>query len=246
MVALAFVAVALGSGIPIYGLDIAALAEQLPYSSNGTMVRFSIFALGVIPLFTVLAYAEIAKLIVPPLAKWQAASSGNAYRMSLVIKVLILVLTAMQGFGILSALAAMRHVDGSASVMIAGITSFIGASAVMIWLADMVRLPGLGNGIWLLMAIPLLGVLPREVAALVELMRFGSMSAIECLILGVFIAIAIAMIVLANKLLSQKDDQVGEASLISSAVLLWPPFLANTIAGFLIAVPFALFPRTSV
>ncbi|MGH6861020.1 MAG: preprotein translocase subunit SecY, partial [Phyllobacterium sp.] len=190
----------------------------------------------------VLTYAEIAKLLFPSLAKWQASSSDNAYRTSLVIKVLVLLLSAVQGYGILSALAAMGLIDGSASLIIAGITSFVGASAVMICLADMVRLPGLGNGIWFLVAIPLLGTLPREAAALVELMRFGAISATGWLILGVFIAIAIAMIALANMLLSRKDD--GEANpRISSAVLLWPPFLANTIAGYLIAVPFGLFPE---
>lgn len=240
-IVLAFIVVALGSRIPLPGLDAAALAEQSAYASDGATARFSIFALGVIPLFTVLAYAEIAKLIFPPLARWQAASSANGDRMSMAIKSVVLVLTAMQGYGILNALAATGLVNGSPSVMIAGIASFVGASAVMIWLADMVRLPNLRNGVWLLLALPLLGALPREFVTSIELVRFGAVSVVDWLIPGVAIAIAVAMVVVAYRLLSGKDGEA--ASAIPLAVLLWPPFLANIVAGYLIAVPLILAPE---
>ncbi|MHC1551222.1 preprotein translocase subunit SecY [Phyllobacterium sp. K27] len=238
---LAVVVVLVGSRIPLPGIDAAALVEQLAYSSNGAMARFSIFALGIIPFFTVLAYAEIAKLVFPPLARWQAVSSGNTFRMSVVIKSIVLLLTAIQGYGILSALAAMELVDGSPRVMVAGIASFVGASVVMIWLADMVRLPNLGNGVWLLLAIPLLGALPGEFVASFELTRFGAVSVVDWLITVIAIVLAIAMIVVANRLLSRKHGEAGPT--LSLAVLLWPPFLANTLAGYLIAVPFVLLPE---
>ncbi|MHC1548781.1 hypothetical protein [Phyllobacterium sp. K27] len=68
-IALAYIAILLGSRIPVPGIDAAALAEQISYSPMQAMARFSIFALGAFPLFTVLADMEITKLIVPSLAK---------------------------------------------------------------------------------------------------------------------------------------------------------------------------------
>lgn len=233
--------VLVGSRIPLPGIDAAALAEQLAYSSSSAMARFSIFALGIMPLFTVLAYAEIAKLVFPSLARWQAASSDSAFRMSVVIKSVVLFLTAIQGYGILYALATMELVDGSSRVMIAGIASFVGASAVMIWLADMLRLPNLGNGVWLLLAVPLVGTLPREFVTSIEMTRLGAASVADWLITGIAVVLAIAMIVVANRLLSIKDGEAGP--ILSLAVLLWPPFLASTVAGYLIAVPFVLLPE---
>ena len=240
-VAAAVIVVLVGSQIPLPSIDTAALAEQAVYSPYGAMARFSIFALGIIPFFTILAYAEIAKLVFPPLARWQAASSDSTFRMSVAIRSIVLLLTAIQGYGILSALATMQLVDGSPRVMIAGIASFVGASAVMIWLADMVRLPNLGNGVWLLLAVPLLGALPREFVTLIEMTRFGAVSLADLLITGIAVVLAIAMIVVANRLLSSKDGEAGP--ILSLAVLLWPPFLASTVAGYLIAVPFVLLPE---
>ncbi|NGN45301.1 hypothetical protein G6N74_30070 [Mesorhizobium sp. CGMCC 1.15528] len=127
------------------------------------------------------------------------------------------------------------------SVMIAGIASFIGASAMMIWLADMVCLPNSRDGVWLLLAILRLGALPGEFIISIELTRFGAVSGTDWPITGIAIALAVAMIVVANKLLSGRDDEARSA--ISLAVLLWPPFLANTVAGYLITVPVILAPE---
>ncbi|MEP7456134.1 preprotein translocase subunit SecY [Phyllobacterium sp. SB3] len=241
-IALAFIAILLGSRIPVPGIDLHVLSKQISYSPNQAMARFSIFALGAFPLFTILAYMEIAKLIVPSLAKWQASFAGSS-RMSLIVKILVLTLTAIQGYGMIRALTSMAILDGSASVLVAGIASFIGASAVMIWLADIVRLPGMGNGVWLLLTIPMLGALPHEVVTLVELMRSGAISVLESLVVCVSVTVAIAMTVLACMLLSRSYSPRKSDLQISSAVLLWPPFLANIIGSYLVAVFFVLAPE---
>nr|WP_313597676.1 hypothetical protein [Brucella intermedia] len=102
----AVIVVLVASQIPLPGIDTSVLAEQAIYSPNGALARFSIFALGVMPLFTVLAHVEIAKLIFPSLARCQIASSGNAFRISVVIKSIVLLFTAIQAYGMMSALAA--------------------------------------------------------------------------------------------------------------------------------------------
>ncbi len=58
----------------------------------------------------------------------------------------------------MSALAAMDLVDRSPGATSIGIVSFVGTTAVLIWLNDIARFPNLGNGVWLLLAIPLLRV----------------------------------------------------------------------------------------
>lgn len=240
-IALVVIVFLVGSRIPVPGIDSAALAEQAAYSANGAMRRFSIFALGVMPLLTVLAYAEIAKLAFPSFARWQITSSRNAFRMGIAIKSIILLLTAIQGYGIMSAFIAMGLVGDSPGVTSAGVVSFVGASAVMIWLADMVRVPNAGSGIWLLLAIPLLGALPSEFAASIELTHFAAVTFMDWLIASLAIVLAVAMIVVANRLLSGKGGEAGQP--ISLAVLLWPPILANTVAGYLLVIPWIFVPE---
>ncbi len=75
----AVIVVLVASQIPLPGIDTSVLAEQAIYSPNGALARFSIFALGIMPLFTVLAHVEIAKLVFPSLARCQIAFSGNVF-----------------------------------------------------------------------------------------------------------------------------------------------------------------------
>ncbi|MBB4096021.1 preprotein translocase subunit SecY [Brucella pecoris] len=237
----AVIVVLVASQIPLPGIDTSVLSEQAIYSPNGALARFSIFALGVMPLFTVLAHVEIAKLIFPSLARCQIASSGNAFRISVVIKFIVLLLTAIQGYGMMSALAAMDVVDGSPGATSVGIVSFVGTTAVLIWLNDMARFPNLGNGVWLLLAIPLLGALPLDFVTSIELARFGAVPAMDWLIATPVILLAVWMIVVANALLSGKGGEA--APTLSLTVLLWPPFLASTVAGYLFIVPLVFAPE---
>lgn len=237
---LALLVVALGARIPMPGLDIAALAGQ---TAGGGMTRFSIFALGVFPLFTVLIHVEIARLIFPALAEWQAASGRNAARMGLVVKALALILTALQAHGLMIAFAAMGITDGSTVTAAAGIACLVGASAVLILLAERVRLPGLGSGLWPLLMLSTLGALPFDVATSVELVRGGARHATDSLFSGAFLVAAVVAVVVANALLTggeRRGEAGGDA--IPLSVLLWPPFLANTVVGHLVAVEWLVFP----
>ncbi|HCH72338.1 MAG TPA: preprotein translocase subunit SecY [Ochrobactrum sp.] len=193
------------------------------------------------PLFTVLAHVEIAKLIFPSLARCQIASSGNAFRISVVIKSIVLLFTAIQAYGMMSALAAMDLVEGFPGATSVGIVSFVGTTAVLIWLNDIARFPNLGNGVWLLLAIPLLGALPLDLVTSIELTRFGAVSAMDWLIATPVILLAVWMIVVANALLSGKGGEA--APKLSLTVLLWPPFLASTVAGYLFIVPLIFTPE---
>jgi len=230
---MALLAVAVGSRIPLPGLNAHAVAKT--YSGNG-MARISILALGVMPLYTVLAHAEIAKLIFPSLARWQAASARNVDRMNLVIRALILVLAAMQGYGVMVGLEAGGLADDDTVAFVpVGIAGFLGSTALLIWLADRITLPGLGNGFWLLLlAIPFLNVFPGELMAWLELARSGAASTVGWLFTGLYVTIATALVVSADSSLSARDGDAEPA--ISRAMLVWPPFLANIVAGYVISL----------
>lgn len=243
-VALALAVFALGSRIPLPGLDAVALATQMP---GGAIAGVSIFALGVMPLFNALACAEIVRLAFPPLAAWQAASARNAGRMSLAVGALALVLAAMQGYGIIVAMDAAGLVaDPVAGFAAVAMACFVGSTALLAWLADRVRLPQPGHGFWLLLAIPFLAALPGQLATWAELTRLGAASFVDWLLVGLFLAAATALVVVANSLLSGRPRQGRAGYAISQAVLLWPPFLAGIVAGYVILLPSLLAPELAL
>ena len=239
-IALVIVVVALGSRIPVPGLDANMLAEQLAFSPDSAMARLSIFSLGIIPLFTVFAYAEIARLAVPPFARWQAASKRNADRLNLVLRLLALALAALQGHGIATALASMGVMEGSP---LAAIVCFVGSTAVLIWLADRIAIPYPGGGFWVVLVVPLLASWPGQLVTWIELTRFGVAAASAWIILGLFMVAATGLVVVASAILGGRTDGEKPVPAIPVAVLLWPPFLAGIAAGYAAALVMTLSPE---
>lgn len=70
-----FAVLVVGWHIPLPGLDLDNIPKR--YSPlDSAPILFSIFALGLLPFFTVLACVEIAKLAVPPWPGGKAPRSG--------------------------------------------------------------------------------------------------------------------------------------------------------------------------
>lgn len=222
-----------GWHIPVPGLWI----EDLPQSQSlldSTSVLFSIFALNLTPFFTVLACVEIARLAIPPLARWQSASTWNAQWIAFIVFVSSLALSAWQGFGILVGLDAGGLVRPDAVAFIpVGLAAFIGSTALIIWLSDNFGLPDLGGGFWLLMAISIVAGLPEQIASLVNFAQVGQISGSQFMALVVSLLAGIALVIFTNRLVSENTVASGPAR---TSILLWPSYLAGVVAAY--ALPF--------
>ncbi|MBB6469458.1 preprotein translocase subunit SecY [Aminobacter lissarensis] len=238
----ALLIVALGSRIPLPGLNSDAVASYL--ATGGAMAGFSILALGVTPLFAAFVVAEIAQLAIPSLARWQAATAHNTGRMAFIIRALALVFAALQGYGIMRALEAGGLADGGALGFIpVGLACFVGATALIIWLTDRIRLRGLGSGFWLLLvAIPLVAMSAGELSAWVAQARSGRASSMDWLAAGAYLAATLAIVVVADAILSERFGDGDTEPLFLRRILVWPPTMAKIVAGFAIALPVLLAP----
>ena len=236
MIALAFVVIALCMRIPILNLDVVAASAQ--FAQTGGLERLSLFALGTVPLFSALALAEIVKLVFPRLA----SRAGHAGYGRLLVGVIVLLFTVLQGYGVLTALMAMGLMEDTAASLAVGIAGFAGVSALLLWLADAIRLPGLDSGLWLLLAIPMVAALPRELVLSLEMIRTGAMPAWSFWLAAGGTVIAVAIVVAVNRLLVGAGHDRAAARGIPLTVLLWPPFLASIATGYLIALPVIALP----
>ncbi|MEO4001532.1 preprotein translocase subunit SecY [Mesorhizobium sp. CAU 1732] len=234
--AVVFVVYIVGSRIPLPGLDTERLIQQAGYSS-GFLARLSIFALGIVPFFSVLVLAEIAKLAIPPLARWQMASEANANRLNLVIVVMALLMAGLQAYGIMVALetSGLAGPDAIAFVPV-GIACLVGGVAVLIWIAHGIELPNRVAGFWLLLAIPFLSALPPELVSGLEMVRIGATPAADGWTVGLYVVAAVVLAVYANGLLSRRHGDGDTDRILSPAILLWPPFLASAVAGYVVAL----------
>ena len=239
-VGLVLLVVTIGSHIPLPGLDLAAVVEQTGGQTGDLMARLSIMALGILPLYTVLVHAELFRVLIPGLARWQAASPDHAGRFDRVITVLALLLTALQGWGILVALEQTQLISNDSVGFVAvGIASFLASTAVLIWLARLIHLPGVGSAFWLVLVMPYLAAVPQELALGFELVRMSGVPASEFLMIAAYVLLGIAGIVFVRSALLKAANEHGVEASTASAMLIWPIFLASTAAGYLI-IPVAL------
>ncbi|QGZ36631.1 hypothetical protein [Stappia indica] len=237
----------IGLWIPVPGVD----AERLDYHdgfTGGSSIRMaSIFALWTGPLVVAIAHVEIARLMIPPLARWQAASARNAQVLVAVTGLIALLMTLAQGAGALHAMQAGRLLrDLSTGGLVASLAAYCGATAVLIWLAGRLRLPGSGQGILLLMVFPMIASLPSELEMIFSQYRTGmflqSGLPMDLLVPLAFVVAATAAAIIVARGLQTTARQAGAAPSAWLTLLLWPPVLASTAANYLVLLVWWVLP----
>lgn len=227
----------LGTHVPLPGID-ADATRQLLETSGLALERISIFALGMTPVLSALILFELARLLIPQVRRFEAAHPANAARMHARGRALALGFAAFQGFGIATALEASPRVVAEPgwpfrlSVMV----TLVAATALLSWLADRITRRGLGNGFWLLLAVPSLLGLPQAVMVAWQLTRDGMIS-VPVLLLGpAWLAVSTVALVTLDR---ARHPLTGNRPLGG----VWPPLLAYSVCGWIIALGFALVPR---
>ncbi len=233
MVGLAFVVLAAFRRIPIPIMNFDLLPPNPRYIEAGSQVWSSLFALGTVPLLSALLLAELVKLVLP-----QQAVRGGSIRLGrLLVGIVALLFTVFQGYGLVTGLAAHDIVRNGVDSLVAALACYAGVTAVLIWLSDEIRLPGLENGIWLLLVIPFLDALPRDLVSAFEFFRSSGMPAGFFLLAAGATSAAVVMVILLNNLMMGVGRKGQTAVDIPLEILLWPPFLASVVTNLLMMVP---------
>lgn len=226
--ALAAVVYVFGSYVMLPGIDRDGLATHLAALPNSPLAQLSVIFLWAGPLFGALCLVEIAKLICPPLARWQDACSENDQKLQLAVRVLALCLSVVQGYGIVSTLGSADLIsDPQPAMMIVAMAGFVGTTAVTIWIAEQLRMPEGDLGIWVLLLVHIVLTFANNATGYVDAIGRGALTVEACIVLAGFLAVAIGMI------RSLYTDLTSSTSK-SIDMLVWPPILAQVATGYLI------------
>lgn len=245
----------LGNAISLPGLSQETMESLFGPFSHGMLKQISIFALGLNPLFAVLAYLEMAKLLFPGLARWQRASADNMFKLNDYARLVAVVIAVFQAYGVAVGLqqGANLVAEAQGGFVLATIATLLGGCVLLWWLVDRITLLGLGNGFWLVWAAGIVSSFPKNAAQLVDLTQTGWVGTDIWLILaGFLLAICLAAVIVNLLLVDQTYLDVGpqaasnhEAILsarTASLALIWPPLLANIVLGYVMSLFLALGP----
>ncbi len=148
-----------GGHLPLPGLSPEAMAGA---AARGRAGSLTVFSLGVTPILTSWFIVELVRVLIPALGR---AKPG---RVTVAARALALVLAGVQASGVGAAAQDIPGLvdDPGVAFRAEVMAAMVGATAVLLWLADLVDRRGVGDGLLLLFAGQTLAAFVRTVTLL--------------------------------------------------------------------------------
>ncbi|MDO4433104.1 MAG: preprotein translocase subunit SecY [Alysiella sp.] len=181
----------IGAHVPVPGVDAAALAElyksaqggilgMLNMFSGGSLERFSIFAIGIMPYISASIVMQLASEIIPSLKTLKKEGEVGRKSITKYTRIGTVVLATLQSFGVAAFVLQQQIVVIPAfEFYISTITCLVGGTMFLMWLGEQITERGIGNGISLLITAGIVAGIPSGVIQLWTLRdSIGSLTAI--------------------------------------------------------------------
>ncbi|MDO5291298.1 MAG: preprotein translocase subunit SecY [bacterium] len=169
---IALLIVRLGSQIPLKGVDKSAIAQLLGNSdtinffdamTGGSLMNFSIFALGISPYITASIIMQLLTICIPSLEEMQKDGEDGRKKITKYTRYMNIGLSIIQATAMV---IGFSHYDGiqidNATGYIVAITALVAGSAFLMWLGDRISEHGVGNGISIILTINIIYKLPQD------------------------------------------------------------------------------------
>lgn len=184
----ALVVFRVGAHVPVPGVDAAALAElyksaqggilgMLNMFSGGSLERFSIFAIGIMPYISASIIMQLASEIVPSLKALKKEGDAGRKVVTKYTRIGTVFLAAAQSFGVASFVYQQNIVVVSQfEFFVSTVACLVGGTMFLMWLGEQITERGIGNGISLLISAGIVAGIP---AGIVQLWTLVSQNAIN-------------------------------------------------------------------
>ncbi|RDI46958.1 preprotein translocase subunit SecY [Aquicella lusitana] len=206
-VLLAIVVFRIGSYIPVPGLNPARLQELFNAQQNnivglfnmfsgGALMRFSIFALGIMPYISASIIIQLLTVLSPQLSELRKEGESGQRKINKYTRYGTVILSAFQAIGISKMLVA-NHVaiaPGFAFYFTTTLTLVTGTMFLM-WLGEQVTERGIGNGISMIIFAGIVAGLPSALGRTLEQVREGQLQVIVLLLILAAIVGVVAFVV---------------------------------------------------
>lgn len=189
----------LGTSIIVPGIDKNALGtnslgflELMNVMGGGSMERFSIFSLGVLPYINASIIMQLLQMdIVPYLADLAKEGHTGRQKLNMITRVVGIVLAFIQGY-----MLSFVYIQGGTVIEYMGFATVLTAgTAFLLWLGDQVTAKGVGNGISLIIMAGIVSNLPTMFYTAWEGFTGNAMSAMGILKFVLFAFIYFGIII---------------------------------------------------
>ncbi len=206
-VLLAILVFRIGSYIPVPGLNPQRLQELFNAQQNnivglfnmfsgGALMRFSVFALGIMPYISASIIVQLLTVVSPQLAELRKEGESGQRKINKYTRYGTLVLSTFQAIGVSKMLVAhdIALMPGFTFYFTSTLTLVTGTLFLM-WLGEQVTERGIGNGISLIIFAGIVAGLPSAIGKTLEQVREGQLQVIALLLMVVAIIAVVGIVV---------------------------------------------------
>jgi len=199
---LALVVYRIGAHIPVPGIDPEFLARMmsdqqggmlglLNMFSGGSLSRFAVFTLGIMPYISASIIVQLMTYVVPTFEQLKKEGEAGRRKITQYTRYGTLFLAIFQSLAIAIGLEGSPGlvIDPGVAFRVTAVISLVAGTMFLMWLGEQITERGLGNGISLIIFASIVAGLPSAIGGTLELVRTGAMS----ILIALFI---IALVVL--------------------------------------------------
>jgi len=211
----------LGGHIPVAGIDPVKLQNlfargnllgYLDLFTGGALMRFSIFAMGIVPYINASIIMQLLQVVIPQLEELAKEGEMGRKKIASYTRYLTVALAAFQAFGMSFWLRGVMLEGYNFLFFLLGtVVSLTAGSTLVMWFSELITERGIGNGASLLIFVGIVARIPAYIAQTITLLRGGA-SLVGVIILMIsFLAMLVAIVIVQE---AQRRIQVQYAKRI--------------------------------
>lgn len=203
----ALVVFRIGSFIPVPGIDPVALdilfdqqrgtiLDMFNMFSGGSLGRFSIFAIGIMPYISAAIIMQLLTVVHPKLEQLKKEGEAGRRKITQYTRYGTVFLATFQALGVAIALETQQAggmavvIDPGLAFRITAVVTLVTGTIFLMWLGEQVSERGIGNGISIIIFAGIVAGLPSAIGGTLELGRTGE---IHPLMMFLLLAIALGV-----------------------------------------------------
>jgi preprotein translocase subunit SecY len=196
-----------GAYIPVPGLDPQRLQDMFNAQQNnivglfnmfsgGALMRFSIFALGIMPYISASIIIQLLTVLSPQLSELRKEGESGQRKINKYTRYGTLILATFQAIGISKMMAANGiALNPGLSFYFVTMVTLVTGTMFLMWLGEQVTERGIGNGISLIIFAGIVAGLPAAIGRTLEQVREGQLQVIALLLIVAAVLAVIAIVV---------------------------------------------------
>ncbi len=201
-----------GSHIPVPGIDPATLKQLFDAQSGGilgmfnmfsggSLERFAIFALGIMPYISASIIMQLLQVVSPKLEQLKKEGEAGRRVITKYTRYGTVVLATFQALGIAIAFEGQAGLvlDPGLAFRLTTVVTLVGGTMFLMWLGEQITERGIGNGISIIIFAGIVAGLPSAISSTLELTRTGAFSIPLVVFLFVMVVLVTALVVFVER-----------------------------------------------